>query len=192
MPAIERSFWVAGGMVAFSLVLGEGPAFSRGAFVQKIVVLERGVYHAEAAGLSNAEKLTRPVYQVRSSRLLSSTTLIPARQWVRFGARYMIVGTPIGAPVSLRMITRFPEAGVVDPETRVRTFYHEYTVTEALGSVSYRDYHFDHRWEIVPGRWTLEFWQGERKLGEQEFCVVEDPSKAQNRSEDACVKNQGG
>lgn len=160
------------------ILIAVAPAVARplpanSAQANRIVVLEHGIYWAETAGISGASNADRYVYQVQHSKLLRSTTSIPARRWVRFGLRYMVVGAPAGATVRLRMITRYPPSGILDPETRKRTFRHEYTVNAVIGGVSYRDYHFDHAWEIVPGRWIFEFWQGERKLGEQEFCVTD-------------------
>jgi hypothetical protein len=33
-------------------------------------------------------------------------------------------------------------------------------------------YQFGHDWEIVPGTWTIELWDGDRKLASQSFQVV--------------------
>ena len=43
--------------------------------------------------------------------------------------------------------------------------------TTAIGSVHWRGYGFDQRWEIVPGVWTIEIWQGDRKLLEHSFTI---------------------
>ena len=184
MPASEPIRWIARGTMVLSTIIGVGPGFASEAWVQKIVFLEKGIYHAEAAQAPSAREGSRPVYRVGSSKLLRSATDIPARQGVRFGLRYMIVGTPVGAPVSVRMVTRYPNVGLLDPEARRRIFVHEYSVTEALGTLSYRDFHFDHAWEVVPGRWVFEFWQGARKLAEEDFCVVAEdrPASCADRS----------
>jgi hypothetical protein len=46
-------------------------------------------------------------------------------------------------------------------------FYQEHQVGEEL----YRLYRLTNGWEVVPGIWTLEIWDGERKLLTQDFLL---------------------
>jgi len=117
-----------------------------------------------------------PTQTVRAARLISNTTLIPTRRQTRFGLRYVIDGQPHGGVVTIRMVTRFPERGLVDPDTSRVWQRNEYYVSTRIGAIHYRDYTLDHPWEASPGPWVFEFWIGERKLKEQAFCLY-DPAK---------------
>lgn len=69
---------------------------------------------------------------------------------------------------------RIPSPGVLNPETGK-------TVTEdvsfwdrRIGSTNYNAYGFAHDWEIVPGIWTLEIWDGDRKMTSQGFLIKKE------------------
>jgi hypothetical protein len=51
--------------------------------------------------------------------------------------------------------------------TLTNIFYQEHKVGEEL----YRLYRLTERWEVVPGTWTLEIWEGDRKLSSQDFLL---------------------
>lgn len=70
------------------------------------------------------------------------------RKSLRFGLRYVVRGTPTGAPADMRFVTRFPEGGLSDPVVGVRHYEGEYVLREAIGTPAYREYRFDHSWDI--------------------------------------------
>ena len=142
--------------------------------VSKAAVLERGVYRAASEPYPVSQSSLGPVAKVRNASLVQSTTTIPARLFTRFGLRYAITGFPPGARVDIKVITRFPEAGLQDPRTGTRHHQSEYTIDAKIGTQAYREFKFDHPWEMVPGEWVFEFWHGDRLLGAQKFCVVKD------------------
>lgn len=88
--------------------------------------------------------------------------------------------------MELRLVTVFPESGLLDPASGVRHYESEYTIRGTIGAQAYREFMFDHTWEIVAGEWVFEFWQDGRKVGSETFCVLDadsaphrsDPSKA--------------
>jgi hypothetical protein len=47
-----------------------------------------------------------------------------------------------------------------------------------IGDVHWRGYAFDEPWEVVPGVWTIEIWQGDRKLLERSFTIQTDAAAA--------------
>lgn len=143
----------------------------------QVIVQQPGIYQANMSGLAAAKGTLGPVRRVSNAMLVQSTTAIPALKSVRFGFRYLILGWG-GGIVELTLITRFPASGLLNPHSGVRHFENTYVVNRAVGSVGYRDYYLDESWEMVPGRWSLEFWHQGRKVGEQEFCLFE-PSAAQ-------------
>jgi hypothetical protein len=93
-------------------------------------------------------------------------------------------GMAKGASVDLRMVTRFPESGVYDPGSKGTLLTQEYRISRSVGSTGYRDFTLGESWEIAPGIWTFEFWIGNRKVGEQQFCLY-DPEADQPLS--ACA-----
>ena len=143
--------------------------------IDNVTIFERGIYRAYTLGASDRSGTMGPLQRVHGIRLIKSTTAVPARRGTRFGLRYLVNGNPRGETVELRMVTRFPESGVFDPHAGRRHYTHEYSMTATTGTAAYRDYHLDDDWEVEPGRWTFEFWLGDRKLAEQEFCLY-DPS----------------
>jgi len=141
--------------------------------VQKVSILERGIYEAEPKGPSGVRGALGPVQRVQAVTLVTSTATIPGRKSVRFGVRYMVVGAPRGAPVDVKLVTAFPNGGIVDSRDGRTHLRSEYTVRSAIGSIGYREFHFDDASEIIPGYWTFEFWVGASKVGEQTFCIYE-------------------
>ena len=162
--------------IAFVAALAASPSAARSNQHQayKAAVLERGVYQAGSEPYAIAQSNTGPVTKVRNATLVHSTTTIPARRFIRFGVRYAVTGFPPGARVNIKLVTRFPEPGLWDPRTGVRHYRGEYSITTQVGAQAYREFKFDHPWEIVPGEWVFEFWHGDRLLGAQKFCVVKE------------------
>lgn len=179
-----RAFWGAGAIwFSFLFVCA---ALSDDNRVDYVSIAERGIFTASSESLPIALSSFGSVIKARNISLVRSTTTIIARKSLRFGLRYVIIGAPVGAPVDIRLVTRFPDAGLLDPATGVRHYVSEYTMRGAIGIPAYREFVFDHSWEIVAGEWVFEFWQADRKIGSQRFCVLDaesspqqpDPSKA--------------
>lgn len=161
--------------IAFVAALAASPSAARSDQhqVYKAAVLERGVYQAGSEPYAIAQSSAGPVTKVRNATLVHSTTTIPVR-FIRFGVRYAVTGFPPGTLVNFKLITRFPDPGLRDPRTGVRHHRGEYSITALIGAQAYREFKFDHPWEMVPGEWVFEFWHGDRLLGAQKFCVVKE------------------
>lgn len=43
-----------------------------------------------------------------------------------------------------------------------------------IGTMEIAGYQFRQDWEIAPGTWTIELWDGDRKLASQSFQVVKE------------------
>lgn len=141
--------------------------------VDRASVLEPGIFQAQSGGPPVGHSSFGAVTKVRDVSLVQSTTTIPARKSLRFGLRYVVDGTPVGAKVEIKLVTRFPEEGLLDPITGVRHHVSEYTVRGVVGAPAYREFRFDQSWEIVSGEWVFEFWHAGRKIGMQKFCVID-------------------
>jgi Domain of unknown function (DUF3859) len=141
--------------------------------VDRIDVIERGIYNAEVTKRVDAPGTPGgTISEVTNIRHVRTTTTIPAQLGVSFGYRYRIVGKPDGASVDLRFVTLIPVPGVRDPKTGNTILHGEYSRPRILGSESVRSYGLRQEWELVLGTWTLEVWQGDRKLASQSFTVV--------------------
>jgi len=145
----------------------------------QVIVQQPGIYQANMSGLAAAKGTLGPVRRVSNAMLVQSTTAIPALKSIRFGFQYLIAGSRSGS-VQLTLVTKFPPSGLLNPHSGVRHFENRYFLNRAVGTIGYRDYYLDESWEMVPGRWSFEFWHQGRKIGEQEFCLFE-PSVAQTK-----------
>lgn len=164
---------VLGAGVFLVAVLSALPASPDDYRVDGVSILERGIFRATSDHPPIAESSFGSVAKVRNVALVQGTTTIHARKSLRFGVRYTITGSPAGAPVDIRLVTRFPEVGLLNPATGVRHDKSEYTIRSAIGTPAYREFTFDQAWEIVAGEWVFEFWQGDRNIGSQSFCVLD-------------------
>jgi len=108
-------------------------------------------------------------------RHIETTDKVMGRIGVAFGVRYRITGDPIGFEVPVRIIVRFPPQGLYNPQYRHPLLVDETEQIAILGEEGYSGISFDEQWEIEPGIWTVEFWSGERKLGEKQFEVITPP-----------------
>lgn len=165
-----RALWAAGAFLCG--ILSVSAALPNEYRVDRVSVLERGIFQANSGRLVIAESSSGSVTEVRDVSLVQGTTTILARKSLRFGLRYVITGAPTGASMDIRLVTRFPEAGLLDPVTGVRHDASEYTIRGAIGAPAYREFMFDQSWEIVAGEWVFEFWQAGRNIGSQRFCVL--------------------
>ena len=161
---VTTALFVVGGPVA---------ALSQDIRVDGVSIIERGVFRGRGGGRPAAESHLGAVADVRDMTLLHNKTTIFARKGLRFGVRYLINGTPKRAGLGLRLVTRFPPAGLFDPVAKVRHYESAYDLRAFIGVLSYREFMFDNGWEIVPGEWIFEFWLGGRLLGSQRFCVLD-------------------
>lgn len=148
-PIFPWAFWAVAALL--STILSVSAARPDEHRVDRVSVFERGIYRASGGGSPIAVSSFGSVTKVRDVSLVQSTTTIVARKSLRFGLRYVIAGSPSGAPVDLRLVTRFPEAGLFDPVAGIRHYASEYSIRGAIGVPAYREFMFDQSWEIVPG-----------------------------------------
>lgn len=106
---------------------------------------------------------------------LETTRIVPGKVGVSFGVRYRIVGNDPGDIVPIRVVLKFPEQGLYSQEYQDTLHADETESWEILGEESYSGVSFDEQWEIEPGIWTIEFWSGDKKLGEEQFEVITPP-----------------
>jgi len=137
----------------------------------KVSILETGIYLAETVDNRSMQSTTGIINRVKDVTLLYTTTNVPGRKGVRFGMRYIIGGIP-RASIDMTFVVRFPSSGLYDPATGRRHVRSVHSGSRPVGVPLYREYQLEHDWEVVPGVWSFEFWHHNRKLGQQDFCVV--------------------
>ena len=141
--------------------------------IETVRVIESGVYRAETVKRTNTPGTTGIVNTVENIQLITNTTNILGQIGVRFGLRYIPIGSPSGAAAGLNLAVTFPRQGLRKPNTGETLYRIEHVVSAEIGATMYRDYAFENDWEIVAGLWIFEFWSENRKLGEQRFCVYD-------------------
>jgi hypothetical protein len=182
-------------MILATAILGLSFETVHAQTVDRIDITEYGIYTTDTAATTTAPgTATGKIDEVANNKLVQSTTTVPARQGVEFGFRYKIIGQPVAAPpqtgttilgmqigaqpvsppvatVNLKYVTHIPKPGMRNPETGNVTLTNVFYQEHKVGKEQYRLYRLTDRWEVVPGVWTLEIWDGDRKLLSQDFLL---------------------
>jgi len=136
-----------------------------------VEIVERGLYTMEVVEVQQ-DPSGVPHDVVQNLCHISSSTAVPMKLNVHFGFRYRLIGVPEGQEVEVRAVTRYPTT-VSPPGGPGPITESGYTGRLRAGVVSYHGYGFDYDWELIPGRWWLEIWQGKRRLAAQSFDVID-------------------
>lgn len=157
----------------FLAAVGGGAFAQGGSKVDRIEIVETGIYRAETAAIERAPGTASRQRNILSeTKLIASTTRVEARLGVHFGMRYRVVGRPSLATVKLTSVTQYPAPGLKNPKAGGVQTRGEHPLFATIAQINYRGYVFEHDWELVPGAWTFELWDGNRKLASQTFNVV--------------------
>jgi Domain of unknown function (DUF3859) len=163
-------------ILAYVLLLaGIGLVHAQGSKIDRIDIVGSGIFKTGKATETITEKDTPGgILRMVSSRdLVTETTTIQPYIGLEFGFEFQVFGKPEGQTVRLRSITLHPLPGLRNPNNGQLMTRGEVNLTAQIGAISYRGYKFDHEWEMVPGMWTLELWDGPRKLVSQSYHVVQ-------------------
>lgn len=107
--------------------------------------------------------------------LVERTRTVIAQIGAHIGFRFRITGKPLRTPVPIRLVAKFPSPGLLPPHRKTRVMNDELWELAVMGADWFWTWDFKERSDLVPGIWTLEVWQGDRKLGEQKFNVILPP-----------------
>jgi hypothetical protein len=153
-----------------ALLLLAGTAGAAAQSVSRVDIVDYGIYAVDRKGTGrNAEGIG--LSTVSNERLAVKTNVIPAQIGVTFGLHYKVIGPDPGEAVELRKVTRFPDAGLRTPSGEVR-HETERTLRSKVGETRFTAYALMDNFELVPGTWTIEIWQGSAKLAAQSFTLV--------------------
>lgn len=157
-----------------ALVLAIGLAATTAASAQtadlRVTIVEYGLYTAD----TKSEKLqpdgvTDTV--IENLCHVATTTTIPLKQGTHFGFRYRVDGVAAGQLVMLGKTIEFPT--VVKPPGAKALSGIWRAMPSQTGTLIYAGYGLDLDWEMMPGRWSFYILQGDRKLAEMSFDVVD-------------------
>jgi hypothetical protein len=141
--------------------------------VERLEILEAGLYTARLTGRTTAAPggSGGVIRAANDVRFLTDATAVTAGTGMGIGVRFRTVGRATSAVARLRSVWKIPSPGIVNPTNgnTYRTSVVDFTA--AIGVEDTRGYGFDAPWEVVPGEWTLQIFQGDRLLLEQTFQV---------------------
>lgn len=148
------------------------------------------IAHAQKVRVDRIDIIGKRIYQVTVGKLIpdkraptgvvasvikvtksEDTATLHARIGLEFGIQYVIVGSPKGALVPIRIVNVYPNQGLRNPKTHRIVRRVEFVRNKIVGDVIDAGYAFENGWEIVPGRWRFELWYKNRELVEQSFIV---------------------
>jgi hypothetical protein len=152
-------------------ILAPAVAWAQPAQIERIAVTEYGLYTVDKQTCQRDEQGIQRCTR-SNARHAATTWTVPAQIGVEFGLRYSVVGQPSGAPVSVRRVWVLPPPGFQPPGSNQPITRLERVDETAIDGSVFVSYGFDDAWELVPGPWVLQFWDGDRLIGSQTFTVV--------------------
>ncbi len=171
-------------LTALAALLAAAPATA--ADVTALAVIEVGLFRAQTTGHVPAPQAVEERTNLLGNVVFYSLTVkVPARQGIRFGTRFRVVGAPANQSVTLRSIWHIPEPGIVKPETGTHYRQSIADTSTIIGATSMLGYTFDAPWEVRCGDWVQEVWFGSRKLLSQTFTVEDCAGAPISRREPA-------
>ena len=108
---------------------------------------------------------------VAEAELVKETTTITAKYGTSFGAKVRFVGKA-GSSAKIKVVWRYPDPGIVNPQSGTAKFLDEFEDNRDMGTTASFTWNLQSDWVLVTGRWTLELWQGDRRLMSQDFTLV--------------------
>lgn len=160
-------------VAALLVTLSDAPAVAQAPRVDRLEVLDVGFYTGRPTGKSTPAPgaATGADHEVVGANFLKSAPRDAAKIGAHFGVGFRSVGEPRRAEVMLRSVWKIPAPGITNPKTN--NTYRESVVEfrHVIGSMFIRGYRFDETWEIVRGTWTLQIWDRDRKLLEENITI---------------------
>ena len=145
------------------------------ATLQSVEVVDQGIYKIQLRGdplpmPSVGAGVIKPSFK---PVLLASTNQIPPKIGITFGCRFIPRGKPDGAMIDLTIMVRHP--AFTKPDGSKTSPLDVVPWPYKIGEIAGYTYTFDHDWEIVPGKWSIEVWHGGEKLSGVDFIVTPKP-----------------
>ncbi len=163
------------GYVALGFVLSTLAACATNKPIDANNFIEKWVGIFEADSIERIPSDTSPTGMrsiIRGARPIIQTTRIVPRVGMRFGFGYQLTDEQKRATGALHYVWRYPKDGIRNPLTDVKFDKFEYQTTCTGDKTCVIGYSFTEPWEMVPGIWTLELWQGINIIHRKNFEVI--------------------
>ena len=136
-------------------------------------VLWVGTYSVESSTrVDDPSTATGTVLRSIGTKPLEKTTQIPARIGVRFGFGYRLIAPNAVSPVILKTVKLYPPGGMTNPANGRTVERYEGLLPCNIVVTCWTGFAFEQPWELIPGIWTMQIWQGSTLLANQVFNVV--------------------
>jgi len=132
-------------------------------------ILHTGTYEVGKTKEINDPTISSGHRYEADATLLREATTITAKLNTVFGLDVMIEGTPRGKVVPVRIVWRYPDPGLRNPETGKTKFVDDYMDRREIGKKSTFYWMLGQEWALVPGTWIFELWYENRVLVRQAF-----------------------
>ncbi len=153
-----------------ALCLTSTSAYAQAAQVERIRFAEYGIYTVDR---EMQGRDAHGINRAAASNVRHAVTLrtVPAQIGTTFGFRYEVMGGHQGAPVELRQVVIFPSPGLFPSSSSKPIKQDEFVLQTRIGEASYASYTLEDAFELVPGDWVFEIWEGNHKLATQIFTL---------------------
>lgn len=141
--------------------------------VERIQIVGTGIIEVgKSKTIKDKTIITGQRTEATKSTIVKQTTDIPAVVDTVFGVDFRMVGVPRGKKATLRIIWRYPEPGIKNPNGTVTTVDAYDDVFTSGPDTNTVYWSLAAAWTLVPGKWSLELWQDKRRLMNVDFNLV--------------------
>ena len=138
-------------------------------------VIRRGIYElGKVKAIDDPSISTGHRTEATSVKFKEHRQRIEVKDGTVFGLDLMVNGRPRGQRIPVRVIWRYPDPGLRNPDSGKTKFKDEYNDTVTLGTESTYYWSVGAEWQRVEGTWTFELWYRDRQLLKQNFDVVRE------------------
>lgn len=136
---------------------------------EKIEVVYAGVVKKEIVQKEGGYALENNSRYLRTRQFVEEKDTVPGTLGTAFGLVFTVKGD---SPLSLT--ARYLHPSMANPLTREILTIHETSLSVRPGETEIVGWVFAREWEIAPGRWILQIWEGGKKLAEKIFMVTRE------------------
>lgn len=138
--------------------------------VTEVSIYQYGIFKGDINDIiHNPTSVTSTEAIVTIKNFLEKTMYIPAVIGKHFGIIYVIKGKPDGAEVNIKI--RISHPPVKNPETNEIFTFTESMCMVKIGSHEFYGWIFEHKWELEPGKYSIQIFYDGKKMGEKTFTV---------------------
>src|SRR3989338_1242146 len=134
-----------------------------------VEVVYAGVVRKEVVAQEGWDTLEDSSRYLRTRKFVEEKDTAPCTLGTAFGFVFTVKGNN---PLSLT--ARYFHPPMDNALTREITTMHETPLSVRAGEIEMVSWVFTREWEIAPGAWTLQLWDGGKKLGERKFTVTKE------------------